>query len=238
MPGYIIHMVEAKMICDILLRDSQSADQIGEQWQEEFLFGSLLPDAGGKLQKRSSHFWNESEKDKVIMTPDLNSFLQKYAGILNQSPLYAGYFAHLHLDHEFWSGYISGQVEFLDNDGKITEHMKNLKSVWIRKTEKIIPAGDFFSQDYLYGDYTRLNKILAQKYDLKIPVYREYHNCKIEEADSRDMIRLLENLKTYMNNSLACTGDTSVLSLETLETFLKKTAQQFAEWYSTYLVKG
>ena len=66
MPGYIIHMVEAKMICDILLRDSQSADQIGEQWQEGFLFGSLLPDAGDEGKRTAcidAIYPYESEED-------------------------------------------------------------------------------------------------------------------------------------------------------------------------------
>lgn len=59
MPGYIIHMTEAKMICDILSRDSQ------DQWRDRFFYGSLLPDAGGKLQKQKSHFWNESRREKL-----------------------------------------------------------------------------------------------------------------------------------------------------------------------------
>lgn len=31
------------------------------QRQEKFFYGSLLPDAGEKEQKQSSHFWNRAE---------------------------------------------------------------------------------------------------------------------------------------------------------------------------------
>lgn len=235
MPGYIIHMTEAKMICDILSRDSQ------DQWRDRFFYGSLLPDAGGKLQKQKSHFWNESRREKIIMTPDLDIFLQKYSSVLNKDSLYGGYFAHLHLDQEFWRGYMRNQVEFLDADGKSTEYIKDLKSIFIKKTEKVISARDFFSEDYLYGDYTRLNKMLVQKYGLKVPGYRKYYNCKIEEADNKDMGQMLENLKEYIANSpvdAMDTMDVNVLSLDTLEMFLKKTAQEFVDKYSTYLVRG
>lgn len=238
MPGYIIHMTEAKMICDVLGRNSQRICENQDLWQDGFFYGSLLPDAGGKAQKQSSHFWKESERGKIIITPDLDIFLQKYADILNQSSLYGGYFSHLHLDQEFWQGYIKSQVEFLDTDGKSTEYIKNLKSVFIKRTAKMISAEDFFSENYLYGDYTRLNKMLVQKYNLKIPAYREYHNCRIEEADNKDMGRVLENLKVYMTKGPVCAAEFNVLSLETFEIFLKKTAQEFVDEYSTYLVRG
>lgn len=238
MPGYVIHIAEAKMICDVLERNSQRICENQDLWQDRFFYGSLLPDAGGKAQKQSSHFWKESERGKIIMTPDLDIFLHKYANVLNQNSLYGGYFAHLHLDQEFWQSYIKAQVEFLDADRKSTENIKNLKSVFIKRTEKMISAEDFFSENYLYGDYTRLNKMLVQKYSLKIPAYREYHNCRIEEADNKDMGRVLENLKIYMTKSPMCANEFTVLSLETLEMFLKRTAQEFVDKYSIYLVRG
>lgn len=238
MPGYVIHMTEAKMILDILRKDSRIEIKMESQWQREFLYGSLLPDAGGKLQKQTSHFWNDSEIGKIIMTPDLNTFLIKYTNALRKHPLCGGYFAHLHLDRGFWKFYMKECIEFLDAAGKSTEYMKDLKSVFIKETKKRIFPEDFFSENYLYGDYTSLNKILVQKYDLEIPVYREYHNCEIEEADNKDMRRLLENLKKYMANSTVYVRKCNVLSLSTFELFLKKTAQQFAEWYVGYLLGG
>ena len=113
MPGYVIHLTEAKIILDILKRKSQIKGKALNQWQEDFFYGSLLPDAGGRIQKQNSHFWSEAEIGQIIMTPDIDRFLKKYDNVWKQCPLYEGYLAHLHLDREFWKYYIKEQVEFL-----------------------------------------------------------------------------------------------------------------------------
>ena len=79
MPGYVIHLVEAKIVCDVLKKNSKTKRKIITQGQEEFFYGSILPDAGGKAQKQCSHFWNKAESNQIIMTPDINRFLDKYA---------------------------------------------------------------------------------------------------------------------------------------------------------------
>lgn len=76
MPGYVIHLTEAKIILDILKRKSQRKGKALNQWQEDFFYGSLLPDAGGRIQKQNSHFWSEAEIGQIIMTPDIDRFLK------------------------------------------------------------------------------------------------------------------------------------------------------------------
>lgn len=241
MPGYIIHLTEAKIVCDILKKNSKTKDinqgKDISQGKEEFFYGSLLPDAGGKEQKQSSHFWNKAESNQIIMTPDINRFLSKYSTVIHQNPLYGGYLAHLHLDREFWNSYIKDQVEFLDTNAVQTEYIQNLKSVLIKRTGRIISPEEFFSKNYLYGDYTRLNKMLVQKYSLMIPVYNQYHNNRVEESDNEDMRQILEKLKIYIAESPMCgTTELTILSLDTMEVFLKRTAQQFIELYYNYLI--
>lgn len=55
-------------------------------------------------------------------------------------------------------------------------------------------------------------------------------------ADKQNMTFL--KLKIYMTKSLMCASELNVLSLETLEIFLKKTAQEFVNEYSIYLIRG
>ena len=237
MPGYIIHLTEAKMVYDILKKNSEIKRKNMNQGQEEFFYGCLLPDAGG--QKQSSHFWNKAESNLVIRLPDINRFLSKYADVIRQSPLYGGYLAHLHLDREFWDFYIKDQVEFLDINDEQTEYIQNLKNVLIERTGRKLSPEEFFSKNYLYGDYTRLNKMLIQKYGLSlmVPVYNECYNNRIKESDNEDMQHILEKLKTYISeNSICGTAELTTLSLDTLEVFLQQTAQQFVELYCTYLV--
>ena len=75
MPGYVIHLTEARMVYDILENSRQKISEKICKRQEAFYYGSLLPDAGGKVQKRISHFWNKTEYGQIIMTPNINRFL-------------------------------------------------------------------------------------------------------------------------------------------------------------------
>lgn len=238
MPGYVIHLTEAKIIYDILKKNSQIKNKTMDTWKKDFFYGSLLPDVGGKLQKQNSHFWNESESGHVIMAPDINKFLKKYGVVLNQSPLFWGYLVHLYLDREFWKYYIKENIEFLDYNGKPTEYSNDLKSVFIKKINKKISPEEFFSKDYLYGDYTKLNKVMIHKYHLEMPVYNKCYSNKIEEVDNEEMKRVLENLKMHIANSQIYATDLTVLSLDTLERFLQESAQAFIDLYNTDLVRG
>lgn len=235
MPGYVIHLMEAKIVYDVLKKNSKTKKNMA-QGQKEFLYGSLLPDAGGKARKQCSHFWNKVESNQIIMTPDINRFLDKYAAAMKQSFLYGGYLAHLHLDREFWNSYIKSQVEFLNINNEPTKYIQELKSVLIKTNGKVISSEEFFSENYLYGDYTRLNKILVQKYNLAIPVYNKYYDNRIEESDNESMQQVLEKLKIYIADSSTYGEiELTVLSLEKLEIFLQWTAQQFVNLYYTYL---
>ena len=73
MPGYIIHLAEAKLITDSLEKMMPSIE-LTSTWREEFYYGSLLPDAAQKGQKSNSHFWNKKDVQYVTMVPDLESF--------------------------------------------------------------------------------------------------------------------------------------------------------------------
>lgn len=235
MPGYVIHLMEAKIVYDVLKKNSKTKKNMA-QGQKEFLYGSLLPDAGGKARKQCSHFWNKVESNQIIMTPDINRFLDKYAAAMKQSFLYGGYLAHLHLDREFWNSYIKSQVEFLNINNEPTKYIQELKSVLIKTNGKVISSEEFFSENYLYGDYTRLNKILVQKYNLAIPVYNKYYDNRVEESDNESMQQVLEKLKIYIADSSTYGEiELTVLSLEKLEIFLQWTAQQFVNLYYTYL---
>ena len=236
-PGYVIHLTEAKMICEILKQGDTIKNIDFDIWQKEFFYGSLLPDAGGKSQKQKSHFWKMSENNQIIMVPDIEKFLKKYIGVLKQkqSPLCWGYLAHLYLDRTFWECYIKQNIKFLNVNGEVTEYLKDLKWVFVKEANTIILPEEFFSEDYLYGDYTILNRLLIQKYDLRIPVYNKYCDNRIEEADNEGMKQVLAKLKMCTTDSMLCNTHLRVLSLNTLELFLRESAQQFVELYGAYL---
>lgn len=238
MPGYVIHLTEAKIIYEILKQNSNIKNIDLDQWQEDFFYGSLLPDAGGKMQKQKSHFWNTSQNNRIIITPNIEKFIGKYEISLKKNSLYWGYLAHLHLDREFWKCYIKQNVKFLDANGEKTEYIKNLNGIFVKKLNKMISPEEFFSKDYLYGDYTQLNKMLIQKYHLRVPVYNEFYDNKIEEADNTRMVQVLNDLKMYIVNNTLCDTSLKVLSMDTLELFLQKSSQQLVELYDIYSAEG
>ena len=102
------------------------------------------------------------------MVPDINRFLKKYSPFLKENSLYVGYLLHLYLDREFWLNYIGENVEFRNFAGESTANIQDLKAVWIRKSNDIVTPEKIFSEDYLYGDYAKLNKMMIQKYQLVI----------------------------------------------------------------------
>lgn len=237
MPGYVIHLTEARMVYDILENSRQKISEKICKRQEAFYYGSLLPDAGGKVQKRISHFWNKTEYGQIIMTPDINRFLKKYSPFLKENSLYVGYLLHLYLDREFWLRYIGKNVEFRNSAGESTDNIQDLKAVWIKKNNDIVTPEEFFSEDYLYGDYTKLNKMMIQKYQLVIPVYTQSYGNKIEDAANEKMKNVLEYLRQCIVNSPICLEEDKlrVITLDTFEAFLKDVAYEFVELYYDYL---
>ena len=83
MPGYIIHLTEAKLIFDMLKQNSDKGwnvfgDGDLEQWFREFSYGALLPDSSTRRGKAQSHFWGTEPRPCIVMTPQIARFLQEY----------------------------------------------------------------------------------------------------------------------------------------------------------------
>ena len=225
MPGYVIHLAEAKLIVD-KLEKTMSNIKLKVTWREEFYYGALLPDAIEKSKKGLSHFWNKKDIKCITMVPDLDAFCKKYVG-KRDDPVYWGYLLHLQLDRLFWEKFMKKNVEFIDKEGKETELLENVAGVKLKKNGKIIGVKEFFSEEYLYGDYTKLNKYLIKKYNLNVPEYNQrYHNI-VKEVKSEDMERVLANLKRYLMESEEKV--LKVFSKDSLEKFIENTARQFCE---------
>ena len=229
MPGYIIHLTEAKMITKILEERKQLNNDFSHEWNQKFFYGALLPDAVEKTKKGRSHFWNE-DKIQIIMQPQIDRFLDKY-GISLNNPVALGYLAHLDLDNKFWNEYVKKSVEFLDENRNATEKIESLKCVYLKEKKESITAEQFFSEDYLYGDYTILNKELIDTYNIEVPKYDTRLNGLVQEVENKEMKNVLDKLEKYTLESKKTKGDTKVLSLNKLKLFLQETAQKFIREY-------
>lgn len=75
MPGYILHLTEAKLILDELRKRGFSPDPA---WVNAFMLGNLLPDTKKQKAKVTSHFWNPEHLQNLAIAPDLDRFFEKY----------------------------------------------------------------------------------------------------------------------------------------------------------------
>lgn len=229
MPGYIIHLTEAGMINQIL--KEQNIVEYSAEWEKSFFYGALLPDAVKKGKKGISHFWKEISSNQITNVPDMDTFLRKYR-VSKQEPLKLGYLAHLHLDKVFWQEYIRQNVSFLDSNESVTDCIYGFKYVFINKMQKCVMPEMFFSEKYLYGDYTKLNYVLMRKYQLQIPVFDQKYSGMIKEADNYEMKNLLQKLNRYLMKEDYDDCDLKVFKQKDLERFLKDTAVSFTQQYT------
>lgn len=179
MPGYIIHLAEAELI----LKKLQDKNiHPAKEWKQQFQYGALLPDAVSGSGKKKSHFWREADMDQIVIAPDLEAFMKQYSCHLQKNPsmfscaslpdpLLCGYLAHLHLDQCFFGRYFDRCVEFIDENGTPQKQFQKIHAARIRKSQEVVSLEQFFSNEYLYGDYTKLNHYFVEKYQLEIPVY-------------------------------------------------------------------
>ena len=101
MPGYIIHLTEAELIYQALIKRKLLQCLDIDSWKRQFIYGNLLPDAVPKEHKSRSHFWSQKDEGNFIRVPDLSFFLSKYQVSLS-NPAICGYYTHLYLDPAFW----------------------------------------------------------------------------------------------------------------------------------------
>lgn len=144
-----------------------------------FNLGNLLPDLHENTReaKAISHFRIEREpyedsKDSNYQYYDYNSFLQKYKNKIYDD-LYLGYYCHLIAD-ELWIQNIYIKYMRDENRKKRIDQQRNY-----------------------YHDYSRLNQIVKDKYNLKMNII--FEEIEILEIDSRKISELKSALEYDFN---------------------------------------
>lgn len=231
MPGYVMHLTEAQQI----LNSMRKQIDFSYKWEQEFLTGALLPDTRLKKEKRYSHFWDPEHLELLALAPDLQRFLDKYQDQLT-NPVILGYLAHLHLDtcylHDCWPAVIA----FYGAEGEPEVRRDRITDVGIRHLNRKVPVEQFFSPDYYYGEYTKLNGYFIDKYHLKVPEWALADRFAMDEVKLQDMEFICEELAHLLTMYHA--GDEraiQIFNLDNLEQFLTETAQAFVRLYGTYL---
>lgn len=190
----------------------------------DFLIGNLIPDATDN--KDRTHFRNPVYKEKMMIYPDLHKFLDKYQSLLTDDSC-LGYFFHLYIDRRFFKDYIPEVVEFYDSNGEITDIKSEVTKVLVRKTGVWIPGNEYLTEKYYYGDYTKMNTYLAQRFHLVFDLNPEVKNPGIEEVDYPAVKEVLASLKGYMNVPASAVRELTVFDVEDLIDFLHQAVHDF-----------
>ena len=221
MPGYIIHLTAAQMVLE------KYKQKYTRKWDENaFLFGNLLPDTTSN--KAVSHFRSPERYGKRIEYPELRPFIEKYVHLFNaDDDSCFGYCYHLYVDRLFFKDYLPTVVTFLGEDGKENDTIEGVKWAYVKKSGKTVPIESFLSEDYYYGDFTKMNNYLIERYNIPLELDLNVKNQGIEEVDYSDIEVVLKKLRGYLNMSYDELPELNVFDLEDLLEFLEEIGRKW-----------
>lgn len=217
MPGYILHLTAAKMFWD-KVKDKNLYNE------NDFYVGNLLPDT--RSDKKVSHFRNPEYYGNMIEYPDLDMFLAKYKKSLSDSVTF-GYLFHLYVDRCFFKDYFPLHYTLLNDDLHIVSKMSEVTKFRINKTGEIIAREQFLSNEFYYGDYTRMNNYLIDKYRLRFNFHVPEGDKIINEVNYEDIIKVLGSLYEYIKTPIEAVHELKVFNLEDLLEFLKRIVEEW-----------
>ena len=223
MPGFILHLAQATMLMEYMCEKPSAG------WTYEFLMGNLLPDTRLGIEKKISHFWDEACMENIARAPKLERFLEKYGHRLDE-PVILGYYAHLYLDERYVNEYWPTILEFQDMNGQTEPRKDHIYRVWLKQKGVYIPFEEFFTTENYYGDYTRSNHWLVERYGITAPEFMELSDVNMDEICPSDLKRVIDELKhIYKSGHSGDEKDMAVFDVESLDAFVKKTAKDFWE---------
>lgn len=177
--------------------------------------------------KAVSHFRDPAFQNRMLEWPKPKWFCQKYPDYMSD-PVCRGYWLHLLVDKYFLRDYIPRVARFLDSEGKETQIRAEVAWVEIQKSGERIPLELYLSEEYYYGDYTRMTTWLAKTYDLP-DTLETVGDSVIEEADCREVPEIMEQLLRYRKTvPVEAAGELKVFEMEELVMFLRKIAREAA----------
>lgn len=215
MPGFILHITTAKILFE---KYEINVDR------SAFEVGNLIPDSVS--DKTFSHFRNPERNEKLMVYPDLELFLNKYQHLLQDSSC-LGYYFHLFVDRIYAKDYIPQIVTFYDKNGKEASDREDITYALIKRTGELVPIKRFFSDEYYYGDFTKLNTYLMNRFQLSIDLCDTVENPGIEEVIYTDIKKIEKQLQEYLVIPEAAVNRLNVFEPEHLIKFLERVVDEF-----------
>jgi hypothetical protein len=209
MASAVIHLCVAKEINDRYLHKDQNM----------LLLGSIAPDISKQIgqTKEISHFLDPSQTDSV---PDVDRFINKYSSQLD-NPFELGYLIHLITDKYWFRDYVTAYIERYTKDRtkrKVTEEALH---------------------DLIYNDYTNLNIILIDKYNLPLDLFSndiKYPESEITEIPINQLPVVVEKMGEIIVNSRE--EKTFMFDSKDIEVFIENTVKYIIKDLQMLDVKG
>lgn len=221
MPGYILHITAAHMLFN----------KVKESWNSvnrgAFQIGNLIPDSVS--DKTYSHFRHPDRQEKLMVYPDLDLFLNKYRKLLTESSC-LGYYFHLYIDRVYAKDYIPQVITFYDDNGQEASNRADITHALIKRTGELVPVQTIFSDEYYYGDFTKLNTYLIQRFNLSTDLVRNIDNPGIEEVNYTDIDKIQKQLQGYLDVPLDAVNELKVFDVEDLLKFLDQATDIFIQY--------
>lgn len=162
----------------------------------------------------------------MIEYPETSWFIKKYKHLLSNSSV-VGYLFHLYIDRRFFKYYMPRIVEFRNAQDEREERRDMVKDVLLKRTGQRLSKQDFFSEKYYYGDYTKMNMYLVNRYQIPTTLDPNISNPGIKEVDYEDVKQVLKELKTYMKVPEDTVKNVRVFDVEDLLFFLENAVGVF-----------
>lgn len=246
MASFVVHHTAAM---HFLKKLEESGIKISQKNKNDFLLGNLIVDSIDKeinvdkqIQKKTTHFSENDNEDKIVQYPNLDLFLDKYIFDLENGDFKVlGYFFHLYTDYKFFNDLFKTSFTFLDREYKETVYTQNAVYVNLHKDGKIINYKDLWTlntETSIYDDYTTINKIVLEyfKYgfdyeNLKNAAF-DFENISIEEINPKNITSVLDSTNNYIKESYATNNELKVFNIDDILNFVPEVVDSFSSDFS------
>ena len=249
MPSYVIHHIAGNKLLDKY--------KVSDKQKGLFLLGNLIPDTIKTLgtetdpkrikqlrdkfykqiqqEKTATHFRRKEDFNKNVQLCYLEDFISKYGDLIDD-PTVLGYYYHLFVDNYFFSTVFNDTFRCLDSNGCETELSADTKKYRIIKNEKILTPDIFWSHEGIYDDYTKMNKILLEKYGVSFDenelrcVLPFFKNPGIEEVDYANIETVFRETNGYIDESKSAKDtNLNVFDQDRVISFIDEVSTKFEE---------
>ncbi len=171
----------------------------------------------------------KNNEDELNCQTKFDEFIKIHGSDLKQ-PYYIGAAAHLFLNFIYESEFLVRYASFIDEKQTIINLKKKAKFVYLKKQNKNVSIKEFFTEKYLYGDFSKMTIYIIQKYYMKPIMYAEVINMMDEYKKSNSLL-VTATLENFVRKAAIPESSMSVFEKDDFCTFLLESTERFYEWY-------